>query len=153
MANLSNYAESGLLNFLFRTNTNNFTKPATVAVALCSGIPAESCNGITIPELPNAAGYARVNLGAPANAIFTEVVQTFGDLTDSNGSGNISNAGAVVFPVATANWGMVSGVAIVDSGVFGTGQMLIYGALQTPRDVKSGDTFQFNIGDLNLYLG
>ena len=139
----SNYLESGVLNHLFRTDT--FSKPTTVAVALCTGVPQDTQNGETIPEVPNAGGYARVDLGAPANADWTEVGQ-------SNGSGIIDNAAAITFPQATSNWGMVSGVAIVDSASHGAGHVLLSAQLSTPRDIRENDTFQFATGALDLLL-
>lgn len=146
MAHFSNYAESGLLNWLFRSNTNNFTRPLTIAVALCSNVPTESQHGGTIPELANTGGYARADLGAPANSSWAEVSQV-------SDSGLIDNSSQIAFAQASANWGWVSGVAICDSGVHGAGQVLMYGRLTTPREVLSGDTFVFNAGEFDIYLG
>src|SRR3990167_5460417 len=111
MPALSNYAESGILNWLLRSNSNNFTAPNVVAVALCRNVPNESDNGSNIPEIANAGGYARVTLGAPANSVWTEVSQ------DASSSGTFDNVSAITFPVATADWGWASGMAIVTSGV------------------------------------
>lgn len=148
MANFSNYAESGVLSWLFRSNTNNFARPNTLAIALCSGLPVKGNSGSTIPELPNANGYARINLGAPANGLFTEV-----NTSNPTSSGNITNVAAVTFAAFTGDVGMISGVAIVDSGVYGVGNMISYAALQTPRDGKNRDVFVFNISDFQLFLG
>ena len=148
MANFSNYYESGILNYLFRSNTNNFVKPLNLSVALCTNIPVKTQTGATIPELPNANGYARANLGAPANSIFSEI-----NTSNPASSGNIQNSNVISFPAATADQGMVSGVAICDSGVYGAGQVIVYAALATPRDIKSGDVYNFNASTLNLYLG
>lgn len=146
MANFSNWAESGILNMLFRANTNGFTAPLNISIALTGPVPLETQNGATMNELPNAGSYARVNLGAPANASWTEPSQVAN-------SGNISNVSDITFPTATANWGWVSGVAIMNSGVYGLGEIICYGALATPREVLNGDTFKFSSTNLNLYLG
>jgi hypothetical protein len=146
MANLSTYSQSGMLNYLIRGNSNNWAKPLNVCIALCSGVPAETCNGGNIPEIPNANGYARVNLGAPSNTYFS-------DWSLVSISGDINNLNTIAFPQATQNWGYVSGVAIMDSGVYGSGNMLMWGALIVPRVVLAGDTFQFNAVNLNIYLG
>jgi hypothetical protein len=146
---MSNYLESGLLNFLFRGNSNNFARPLNISIALCSGVPEEGNHGGNIPEVANAGSYARVNLGGPTNSIFTEISQAFGALS----SGNIDNVGAITFPTATADWGYVSGVAIVDSGTYGAGQMLMYGRLATPRAVQTNDTVSFAIGAFDIYFG
>jgi|TARA_B100000029_G_scaffold417245_1_gene421799 hypothetical protein len=143
---MSNYMESGVLNFILRSNSNSFAAPSNVSVALLTnhdsnwGVDAK--NGGTMPEVANANGYARVDLGAPANADWNEV---------STG-GATSNSSAINFPEATAHWGMVSGVALVTSATHGAGSILFHGALTTPRDVTSGDTFKFNAGDLDITL-
>lgn len=149
MAQMSNYLESGLLNWLFRGNTNNFTRPLNISIALCSNVPGEDATGANMNEVANAGGYARVNLGAPTNALFTEISQAFGALS----SGNIDNASAITFPTATADWGYVSGVAIVDSGVYGAGNVLMYGRLANPRNVQTNDTVSFAIGAFDIYFG
>lgn len=83
MAALSDYLESALLSHLFRGTT--FSKPSSIAIALTSGVPKDSDNGSTIPELPSgvakgatfvSTNYARVNLGVPAttgNSVWNSV--------------------------------------------------------------------------------
>lgn len=147
MPAFSNHFESGILNWIFRSNTNNFTRPDNLAVALCRHVPAETDHGGTIPEITNAGSYARVSLGAPSNSTWTEVSQ------DASSSGTIDNVSAITFPVATADWGWASGMAIVTSGVYGAGQVVIFGALQTPKYIGSGDQFTFSIGNIDIFLG
>lgn len=147
MPAFSDWAESGVLNLLFRSNTNSFGAPSNVSVALCKNVPTESQTGATIPELTFANGYGRANLGAPANATWTEVTQ------DASSSGTFDNVSAITFGPATADWGYVSGVAICTSYGVGSGNVLLFGALATPRIVLNGDTFQFAIGDIDIYLG
>ena len=146
MANFSDYAESGILNWMFRSNTNTFGAPSTVAVALCSNVPSESQHGGTIPELANAGSYARVDLGAPSNSDWSEISQV-------SDSGSISSSADITFPTATTNWGYVSGVALTTSATWGAGQVLVWGQLTTPRVVLSGDTFKFTAGQIVLNLG
>lgn len=149
MAHMSNYLESGLLNLLFRANSNNFTRPATIAIALCSGVPGEGNSGGSIPELANAGGYARYNMGAPSNSIFTEITQAFGTLS----SGNIDNVGSITFGPFSTDVGYASGIAILDSGVYGAGNLLMYAQLATPRDLKTNDTLTLSAGNLDIYFG
>ena len=148
MANMSNFLESGLINFLLRGNSNNFAAPLNISVALCSGVPDDASTGSTLPELPNAGGYARVNLGAPSNSIFTEITQAHGIFS----SGLTDNVSAITFPQATANWGWTSGIAVVNSGVYGAGQVLFWGRLNTPREILLNDTFSVGAGDLDIYF-
>jgi hypothetical protein len=75
MAALSDYLESGILSHIFKNQT--FAKPSTIAIALTSGVPKDSDNGLTITELPSgflnsnslfvSTNYSRVNLGSPSS--------------------------------------------------------------------------------------
>jgi hypothetical protein len=149
MAHFSDYVESGILNYLFRSNTNNFPRPLNISIALCSGIPQDSNTGATIPEIPNAGGYARANLGAPSDSIFSEISQAHGAFS----SGLISNLGTISFPQATADWGWVSGIAIVGSSAYGAGSLLMWAPVGTPRDIKLNDTVSYAAGNLKIYTG
>lgn len=75
MAALSDYLESGLLSHIFRNTA--FPRPTTIAIALTSGVPLDSNNGSTIPELASgvldgaifkSTGYQRISLGPPASS-------------------------------------------------------------------------------------
>lgn len=151
MTALSDYMESGLLHHVFRGQT--FPKPANVAVALCSGVPVDSDTGSTIPELPmtingSGTGYSRYNLGEPAssgNAVWEY------NLDDHNaGSGMIKNASTFIFDTALLDWGWVSGIAIVDSGDYGTGNLLMYAELGKPRVIYQGDSPKFDTSTLQI---
>ena len=48
MTGISDYLESGVINFLFRGNTNSFARPGNLAIALCSGVPQDHQTGATI---------------------------------------------------------------------------------------------------------
>ena len=143
MAALSDYAESGILNLLLRGNTNTFAAPSNVSIALCSGVPIDSNTGATIPELKNGSSYARVSLGSPSD----------GDWDVFTTGGATANTSTATFPPATGNWGIVSGVAIVNNATHGAGQVLFHGKLTTARTVLNGDTFKFNAGDIDITLG
>ena len=163
MASLSDYLESGLLHHLFRGET--FAKPLNIAIALCSGVPVESCDGNaqyhggTLPELPSGTiygvdtGYRRINLGNPADLGNAKWDYTSDD--HNAGSGLIKNASSLLFDegdgsAALVDWGWVSGIAIVDSGEYGTGNLLMYAALDNPRVIYTGDTVKFDTSTLQI---
>jgi hypothetical protein len=163
MASLSDYLESGLLHHLFRGET--FAKPANIAIALCSGVPAESCDGNaqylggTLPELPsgdaagNDTGYRRIDLGDPSSVGSSKWEYNLED--HAAGSGLIKNASSFLFDegdgsAALVDWGWVSGIAIVDSGEYGTGNLLMYAALDNPRIIYTGDTVKFDTSTLQI---
>jgi hypothetical protein len=92
----------------------------TVYVALYTGVPTEA-GGVS--EIIGG-GYARVQA-------------TFGAAT----GGSINNNQNIVFPAATANWGEIVGVGLVDSPTVGTGNVLWHGTLDIKRTILSGDQF------------
>ena len=148
MSGISDYLESGIINFIFRGNTNSFTSPGNLAVALCSGVPQDHQTGSTIPEIASGVagvsnGYKRFNLGSPADATWRYV----------NSSGVTNNLSKLSFPTCSNTaWGLISGVAICNKSGIGTGQVLMHGTLATPVDIKTGEIFSINIGDLDINL-
>jgi hypothetical protein len=140
---MSNHTESGVLTHLFRTGT--YAKPTTIAIALTTNIPDDTQQGFDINEVANAGAYARVNVGAPADADWDFMDQV-------NTSGHMSNTAAITFTAASANWGMVSGVAIIDNSTYGQGAVLFHGPLPSPRDIQNTDQYQFAAGELDIYL-
>ena len=156
MASLSDHLESGLLHHLFRGES--FSKPTNIAVALCSGVPQESDTGSTMPEMPTGidgvtTGYARINLGNPSS--LGDGKWSYSSDDHAVGSGVIKNASAFMFDegdgsAALVDWGWVSGIAIVDSGEYGTGNMLMYAELSNPRIIYTGDTVKFDTSTLQI---
>ena len=138
MSAMSDYLEAELLKHIFRTGS--FTKPTKLCIALCKSVPVDADTGaLTNKEIDNAGQYAREQLN-PLDANWT-AVGTNG-LTD--------NAVEIAFEEATTEWGWVSGVAICDHEGYGSGNMLLYGSLTTPRKVEIGDVFRFAIGRLDV---
>lgn len=138
----SNYAESGVLGHLFLTAS--LSKPSVLGVALCGSPPADADTGaLSGKEIANAGAYAR-QASNPGDANWS--------FSYTNGSGTITNNNTVTFPVATADWGWVSGAALCDSTSHGGGNFLIGGSLQTPKLVGNGDNLKFNAGDLKFFL-
>lgn len=140
MSAASDFLEAEIIKHIFRTGS--YTKPTVLAIALCTAAPVDSDTGaLTSKEAANAGAYARQTLN-PLDANWT--APGSGGLTD--------NASAITFPVATASWGTITHVAICDSATYGAGNLLLHGALTTSKVVGIGDTFKFNIGDLDITL-
>ena len=139
MASMSDYLEGQLRTHLFRTGS--FTKPTVLAVALLTAASADADTGATGgKEVANAGAYARQTLN-PLDANWTAASSTDG-LTD--------NASAITFPVATANWGTITHLWIVDSATYGAGNVLFHGALTSSVIINSGGQLIINVGDLNI---
>ena len=151
MAALSDYLESGLLNHIFRTEA--FAKPTNISVALTSGINSDSMQGWSIYELPtgingSGTGYARVDLGAPASV--GDQKWSHQDTDIEAGSGVIRNSGQIIFTSALHDWGWVSGIAILDSSTYGSGNMLMHAQVTTPRVIYTGDNVKFDMNTLEI---
>jgi len=168
-AALSDYAESGLLNYIFRGGV--FNKPTTLAIALCSGDPEvnELENrplrvAADLPELPQyyadgttATRYARYHLGYTADS--GNVNWKFTEEDYAAGSGVIKNCFQIDWPAAeydpddpkqNIGWGWVSGVAILDSDVIGEGNIIMASRLDNPRFIYAGDSLKFEIEALQI---
>jgi hypothetical protein len=130
MAGFTQTWENNILNRVFRNQTVTF--PTTVYVALYTTNPTDTTEGTEV----SGGGYARqaVTFGAP--------------------SGNpavISNSANVDFPVATANWGTITGFAI-HSAASGTGNMIIWGTLTTSKSISTDDQARFLTNALQIQL-
>ena len=151
MAALSDYLESGLLNHVFRNES--FPKPPAVAIALASGVLHDGDTGATIAELPTGidgtgTGYARILLDR--TDVSGNDYWSFSADDLSEGSGLIKNAANRVFDTALLDWGDVVGIAILDSGVYGKGNLLMHSAIDNPRKIYEGDSVVFNSETLQI---
>jgi len=122
----TDYLENKLVGHTF-SNTA-YTSPTTVYVALYTVAPTDSTSGTEV----SGGGYAR------QSAAFT---------TTNNAA---TNASAIEYPTATANYGTVVAVAILDAS--SGGNMLAYASLAANKTIDSGDVFRIPAGDLDITL-
>lgn len=151
MTALSDYMESGLLHHVFRGIS--FPKPSNVSIALCSGVPADSDNGSSIPELPleingSGTGYSRYSIGDPA--VSGNAFWNYASDDHAAGSGLIKNSSTLLLGTALLDWGWVSGIALVDSPDHGSGNLLMYAELGQPRIIYQGDSPKFDSATLQI---
>lgn len=123
--NLSNAYQSGLMFQVFFNQS--MQPPATIAVALTTVPP----NNLTFTEAANAGGYARQTVGLGINNWTYQWI----------GSGVMYNKSTITFPVATADWGWISGAQLVDSATYGAGTGIFYTTLTTPKNITINDQF------------
>lgn len=129
----SNYLESKVLDHI--TGKTAFTQP-TVYVGLSTTSPAE--DGTNITE-PSGGSYARVATTGATWAAAT--------------NGSTSNASAITFATATADWAAganFTNVVLFDAA--SGGNFLAYGTISTPKPVLNGDTASFAIGNITITL-
>tara|TARA_R110000868_G_scaffold130300_4_gene339947 strand:+ start:8968 stop:9360 length:393 start_codon:yes stop_codon:yes gene_type:complete len=65
-------------------------------------------------------------------------------------SGSSATSATVTFDTATANWGTITHVAVMDAST--SGNVLFWGAVTTSKVIESGDTFQVSSGNLTISL-
>ncbi len=133
MSQMSDYLEGQIRAHIFRTAS--FTKPTALYVALFTAAPSDAGGGTEV----SGGSYARVNL-PPLDTNWSAPDGT-GGLTD--------NLAAITFPAPSANWGSITHFAIFDAA--SAGNMLLWGALTTPKTVNNGDPApSFPIGSLDV---
>ncbi len=133
MAHFSDYYENKIIDHLLRNQA--FTPPATIYVALFTADTGLEANNPT----------AEVSGGAYARQAFTLVAAS---------GGASSNSADIEFPEATANWGTITHIAIVDhlsNSNWGTDvNVLMWGPLAEAKTINTGDTLRINLGDLDV---
>ncbi len=127
MAEMGNYLETALINAVLR-NTS-YTSPTTTYLALYASDPTDADTGTEI----TGGSYVRqaITFGAPSN-------------------GTSTNSAAVEFPQATADWGIISHVAIRDAVT--SGNLLFHTALDASKTINNGDVFKITAGNLSVQL-
>ncbi len=159
MTALSEYLQSRVQKAFFHGET--FALPSNISIALTSDPAQDHQTGATIPEIPltisrsgvqdgvsgvysYSTGYSRINVCTP---------QINGNQNWSYvGSGIMQNIKQIVFGVCREDWGLVSGIAILDSPTHGSGNLLFHGTLEKPRDVLVGDSPKFDATVLQICL-
>ena len=128
MAEFSTYMENAIINLMRSTA---FTQVAAYVALFTSTATGPELEAGTLTNEVSGGAYARqlAGLGAPSD-------------------GASSNGADVTFPTATANWGTVAFVALMDAAT--AGNVLMYSALDANKVVNSGDTFKINLGDLDV---
>lgn len=114
---------------LFQTKTSP-ALPTEFYIGLSSTAP--NPEGTNVGEPSSGSGYARVkltSLSEPSNGVVT-------------------NESAINFSESTASWGTITHFVIYDSA--SGGNLLMYGALSTPRAVETATIMTIKEGYLKL---
>jgi len=129
MSAASDYLENALLDHVL--GGTQYTQPATLYLGLYT-----ADTGLETNE-PSAevSGGSYVRKAITFNAA---------------SSGSADSAATVTFDAATANWGTITHVAVIDAA--SSGNVLFYGAVTTSKTIESGDTFQVSAGNLTISL-
>jgi hypothetical protein len=127
MAELSNYLENKLLDHVLRNES--YTSPTTVYVGLYTSDPGDDNSGTEV----SGGSYARQIL----------------NVTTATG-GIVTSSADVTFPQATAQWGTISHIGLLDA--ITSGNLLMHTALTTSKTVDADDVIKINTGSLTVQL-
>lgn len=139
MSKLSDYLEQKLLDHTY--NEVSFSTPTTTYVALYTADPTDANTGTEV----SGGSYARVLVNQSAGGApewNMAVVDGIGYLVD--------NQDDITFPTATAAWGTVTHVGILDAS--SGGNLLHHTILDSSQVVGDGGIFKFLAGTLDLRL-
>lgn len=106
--------------------------PSNYFIGLSKSAPNISGGNVTEPA--TSAGYGRVQLNNLSEPV----------------SGVVTNQQPIHFEESTADWGTVTHFVIFDSNVVGSGNLLMYGELSTPRSVETATIMTIKAGYLRL---
>ena len=128
MAGFSDYLEDKVLDHVFGGVA--YTAP-TKHVALYTVAPTDTGGGTEV----TGGAYAR---------------QTSTFTVSGTNPTTATSAAAVEYPTATADYGTVVAVGILDAS--SGGNLLAYANLTAPKVVSTGDVFRFDAGDIDITL-
>lgn len=121
------------------------TEAAAEAADTANGANPADAEEYTFDQFGSTIFYAPKTLDASG------VATNPGYLT-YDGNGFIKNSSQIVFDTALSDWGWVSGIAILDNEIHGSGNLLMYAELNNPRYVYTGDSIKFDINALEISL-
>lgn len=126
----SDYLEAKVLDHVL--GGPDYTRPATIYVALYTTAPTDAGGGVEV----SGGSYSRV------------AVTNNSTNWPATSGGTKSNGTSITFPTATASWGTVQAVGLLDAAT--GGNLLFWATLETPKSVGAGDTASFAAGALVL---
>jgi hypothetical protein len=144
MSAASSYLEGKLPNHTL--TSTGFTQPSARYIALFT-----NTSGNALANLQNGTLTDEVSSSGTA---YSRQTATFG-VASTTGSGNAAVTSSatnatVTFSTATASWGTITHVAIMDAST--GGNVLFFGAVTTSKAIDTGDTFQITSGNLTVAL-
>ena len=122
----TDYLENKVLDYVF--SGGSFSQPGTKYLALYTVAPTDSSAGTEV----TGGGYAR---------------QT---VTLTTSGSDTTNSAAEEYPTATAGYGTVVAVAVLDAS--SGGNMLAYASLTANKTIATGDVIRVPAGDLDISL-
>jgi len=132
MGSFSDEFEVLVLDHIFKNAS--LGQATNLFVALSKSTLSDTCFGTNLAGELSGDGYARVTC----------------DTWDAAAAGATENTQPVTFAQATADWGVVVAWAVCDHA--STGNVVVFGSLNTTKNIQSGDTAKFATGDIDITL-
>ena len=123
----TNYLANKLISGTVR-NTS-YPAPRDVYLALFTSDPTKDNTGIEV--VGESYTRQKIAFNVPANGV-------------------TANSAQIDFATATSNWGFVGWVGIFDNPV--SGNLLYFTALESTKEILTGDQFRVGVDKLNLQL-
>jgi hypothetical protein len=138
MANMHNFLENKLLNYIFRGQS--WSPPGSLYIALCEDEVQDDTEMADLPE-PDSAEYER-----------KEITRAVGKWTDpEQNDGIISNVEEIKWE--NVQWeATIKSIAIVTSGTKGQGDILFWGDLTKEKVVTQDDSISFAANSLSVQI-
>ena len=127
MAEFSNYLENKILDHVLKNVS--YTSPTTVYVGLFTSDPTDAGTGTEV----SGGSYARQALSVTTAS-----------------AGITTSSADINFPQATANWGTISHIGILDA--LTSGNLLMHTPLTTSKTIENGDILKISSGNLTVTL-
>jgi hypothetical protein len=127
MAEFSDYLENKVLDHVLRNVS--YSSPTTVYVGLYTTDPTDAGSGTEV----TGGSYARQVLSVTTAS-----------------AGIVTSSADINFPQATASWGSVGYLGILDA--LSSGNLLMHTALTTAKTIDTGDILKISSGNLTVTL-
>lgn len=141
MSEFSDYMENKIIEVMRATN---FTAVAAYVALFISADTEEATLAAVDARLE--AGTLTDEVATAGGTLYT---RELAGLSEASG-GASSNAAAIEFPTAGADWGIVTHVALMDGDTRGAGNVFMWSRLDATKEVKNGDTFKINSAELDV---
>jgi hypothetical protein len=143
MSAASNYLETKLLDHTLRYGTAPYVAPTTLYLALFN------TNGTTQQTSDRIeAGTLTDEVLTTGSTAYARRPVTFAAAS----GGSAATNDPVTFDPATASWGTVTHIAVMNGATRGLGDVLFYGTVTVSKTIDAGDTFQVSTGNLTISL-
>jgi hypothetical protein len=134
-SNVTDWGENAFLGALIGATS---AVPGTFYMGLLTQAPVASDDGTTVMEPLSASGYSRVSFSNSSS------------FWSAASGGVVINTGTITFPIASADWTVVTHYGLFTAAT--AGNMYMYAPLQLPRVVQAGHLCKFDPGQLSISL-